>query len=110
MNDRWTADGDRVLPTEIEHRCEEMFDGDRLTQKYNYVVYHFENGGHYYWARAYLEDIDTVALFGPLDNRTTRRTVAGQMDADVLAYLQRRFQEIQALGDEGYRVIWSRDR
>ena len=55
-----------------------MFDGDRLTQKYNYVVYHFENGGHYYWARAYLEDIDTVALFGPLDNRTTRRTVAGR--------------------------------
>ena len=91
------------------HRCEEVFDGDQLTQRYNYVVYHFENGGHCYWARAYLEDIDTAALFGPFDDRITRRPAASPMDADVLAYLQRRFQEIQTLGDEGYKVTWSRD-
>jgi hypothetical protein len=45
-----------------------------------------------------------VALLGPFDNRTSRRPAAGPVDANVLGYLQRRFQEIQALGDEGYRV------
>jgi hypothetical protein len=106
MNALRTADGDRVLPTEIEHRCEEMFDSDRLTQKYNYVVYHFENAGHYHWARAYLEDIDTVALFGPLDNRITRgpdgRRCAGPPSTAISRNSGSR--------DDGYRVIWSRDR
>lgn len=95
MNDRRTFDRDRVLPTGIEHRCEEMFDGDRLTQKYNDVVYHFENGGHYHWACAHLKDIDT-ALPGPLDNHT-RRPVAGPMGADALTM-------------KDTQVIWSRER
>ena len=107
MNNAQIVDSDRVRPTKIEHRCEEMFDGDRLTQRYNFVVYHFEKGGHYYWARAYADEIDTVSLFGPLDSRTTRKPVAGSVDADIVAYFQRRFDTIQTLGDEGYTVIWS---
>jgi hypothetical protein len=38
-----TVDWDNVKPTEIEHKCEEIFHGEALEQKYNYIVYHFDS-------------------------------------------------------------------
>jgi len=103
MADHRIVGDDAVRPTEIEHRCEEMFDGMTLIQRYNYVVYHFENGGRYFWARAYLDEAGSVALYGPFDSRAARTPIAGgTLDEDVLAYLRRRFRKVQTLGSGGY--------
>jgi hypothetical protein len=97
---------DPVLPSAIEHKCEEIFDGDQLDQKYNYLVYHFELSRCYFSARAYLRDIESVALFGPYDSRATMTPVEGSLDEAVIAYLKRRFWTIQN-GNDGYATLWS---
>ncbi len=98
-----TSSDDTVRPTEIEHRCEEMYDGKGLIQRYNYIVYHFEIGGRYFWARAYLDDAGTAALYGPFDSRGGKNPVAaGALDDDVLAYLRRRLRKVETLGSGGY--------
>jgi hypothetical protein len=98
---------DPVLPSAIEHKCEEILDGDQLNQKYNYLVYHFEVGGCYFWARAYLRNIESVALYGPFESRATMRLVEGSLDEAVIAYLKRRFWTIQTYGRDGYATLWS---
>jgi hypothetical protein len=102
------VDPDTVKPTQIEHKCDEIFDGDTLQQKYNYFVYHFERDGRYFWARTYVEDIDTVSIYGPFDGRETMKPISGSPDDAILAYLKRRFEKIDTLGPEGYVTIWSR--
>jgi len=106
MTDADYVDGDEVAPVEIEHRCEEIYRGGRLEQRYNHLVYHFECGGRYYWARAYLDDINAVSIFGPFDGRPAKQRVEGQLDEQLLAYMRRRFREINTLGEEGYVTIW----
>jgi hypothetical protein len=54
-------DGDDLVPTAIEHRCEAMVSDGQLGALYNYFVYHFECGGRYFWARSYLDDIGRVS-------------------------------------------------
>jgi hypothetical protein len=98
-------DEDPIHPTAIEHRCEEIVSGGKLEQRYNYIVYHFECGGVYFWARTYLDDIRTVSLHGPLESRATRRPTGGSFDEAVLAYLKRRFANVQALQKDGYAPI-----
>ena len=104
------VDPDRAKPTEIEHKCDEMFDGDTLLQKYNYFVYHFERDGRYFWARTYVEDIGTVSIHGPFDGRGTMKPISDPRDEAILSYLQRRFEKIDALGSGGYVTIWRRRR
>ena len=66
------VDPDSAKPTEIEHKCDEIFDGGTLQQKYNYFVYHFERDGRYFWARTYVEEIGTVSVY-EADLRSARR-------------------------------------
>jgi hypothetical protein len=99
-------DSDDVRPTEIEHRCEEMFDGDTLVEEYNYFVYHFDRNGRYFWARTYTHEIGTVSVFGPFDGRGTTKRLSGPLDDAMLSYLKRRFGKIDMLGSEGYVTIW----
>jgi hypothetical protein len=101
-------DSDSVWPIEIEHKCEEMFDGDTLEQKYNYIVYHFNRDGRYFWARTYTDEIDSVSVHGPFDRRDTMKELPGSLDDAMLSYFKRRFRKIKTLGSEGYVVIWSR--
>jgi hypothetical protein len=105
------VDDDGIRPTEIEHRSEEMFDGDTLSQKYNYLVYHFRCDGAYFWARSYVESIDTVSVYGPFAGRDDTTPVPGPVSEAVLAYLQRRFKRIErparAGEGEGYVLLWS---
>jgi hypothetical protein len=102
------VDGDSLTPTEIEHKCDEMSDGDTLVQEYNYFVYHFERDGRYFWARTYVDEIGAVSIFGPFDGRETKKPLSGPLDDAVLSYFKRRFRKISALGSKGYEVIWSR--
>jgi len=98
-------DQDLVHPIAIEHKCEEIFDGDKLEQKYNYIIYHFDCGGAYFWARTYLDDIETVSLHGPFESRATMKPINCSFDEAALTYLRRRFQNIQTLRNGGYAPI-----
>jgi hypothetical protein len=102
-------DVDEVTPTEIEHKSEEIYAGDALQQRYNYLVYHFDITGRYFWARTYLDNIGVVSVFGPFQSRLSKTPVPGHLDDGVLSYLKRRFKEIQTFGRTGYETVWSRE-
>lgn len=107
MADYRFGDRDTIRPTEIEHECEEIFDGEALVQEYNYIVYHFDCDGRYFWARTYTHEIDTVSVYGPFESRDTMKPVSGSLDEAILSYFKRRFRKIQTLGKEGYIAVWS---
>ena len=85
------VDQDPVQPTAIEHKCDED----------NYIVYHFDGDGAYFWARTYLDDIKTVSLYGPFENRATMKPIGVSVNDAVLVYLQRRFSKVELLRDDG---------
>jgi hypothetical protein len=95
------VDQDPVQPTAIEHKCDEVFVGNELEQRYNYIVYHFDGDGAYFWARTYLDDIKTVSLYGPFENRATMKPIGVSVNDAVLVYLQRRFSKVELLRDDG---------
>ena len=99
------VDEDPIGPTAIEHKCEEILYGEKLQERYNYIVYHFECDGAYCWARTYLDDVKTVSLFGPFENRTTMNPTGAPFSDAVLAYLKRRFRIVQALKHDAYAPI-----
>jgi hypothetical protein len=101
------VDTDEVEPVEIEHRCEELFDGATLREKYNYIACHFEREARYFWARSYTNEIDTVSVSGPFDARSTMNSLPGRFDDAGLCYLRRRFKKIQMLGSSGYAPVSS---
>jgi hypothetical protein len=92
-------DTDVVVPTEIEHKIEEIWGGekqDQLEQRYNFVDYHFDLDGVYLRARAYLDDIEVAVVFGPFERRDSSKKVDRSKARDaVLAYLRRRFRTVQ---------------
>jgi len=109
MAEPHVVDSDSVEPEEIEHKCEEVLVGERLEQRYSYLVYHFICDGRYFWARAYVDDIDTVSVYGPFDGRDTMNHVLGPLHEGMLSYLMRRFGRIQVLETAGYVTLWSRE-
>jgi hypothetical protein len=92
-------DTDVVVPTEIEHKLEEIRAGekaDQLEQVYNFIDYHFEPDGVYLRARAYLDDIGVAVVFGPFERRGSTKAVDAPKATDaVLAYLRRRFRTVR---------------
>lgn len=58
---------DAITPVQIEHSIDEVWNGNKLEQHYNYLDYHFEEGGACMRARVYLDDPRTALLFGPFD-------------------------------------------
>jgi hypothetical protein len=99
------VDTDQVKPVEIEHCCEEIFDGNRLVEKYNYFRYHFEQHGRYFWARTYKDEIAKVSIYGPFDRRDGMKPVAGLIDDEILAYFRRRFKTLERFSDGKYVSI-----
>lgn len=100
---------DTLAPARIEHHCEEIHADGELEQKYNYLVYHFEMHGRYIWARAYLDEIDQVSIFGPFDSEQTLNAVSDDaFEVLVMNYFKRRYEVIQKLSEEmgGYAVVW----
>jgi hypothetical protein len=66
------AEIDLISPVGIDHNVDEIWADDKrkvLEQRYNYLDYHFEKHGRYCRARAYLDEIETVALYGPFVGR-----------------------------------------
>ena len=86
---------DVITPVQIEHSIDEVWDGDELQQYYNYLDYHFEEGGAYLRARVYLDDPRTALLFGPFESRQSIRAItAPNVREAVEAYLGRRFLKV----------------
>ena len=98
-----------ITPSRIGHRVEEIYADGALEQRYNYLVYHFERGGHCISARAYLDEIDRVDIHGPFESESNPTPVEDSALFDlVLAYMKRRFATIKKLVDgKRYEVIWS---
>ena len=99
------VDTDDIKPAEIEHRCEEYFEGDGLEQKYDYLVYHFDCDGAYFRARTYTDDIGIVSVLGPFESRGSLKPVPGGLNEAMLSYLKRRFRKVQTLGNQGYVAV-----
>jgi len=87
---------DPITPSQIEHSVDEVWDGERLEERYNYLDYHFEEPGAYVRARVYFDDAQTATLFGPFEKRGSiaRVTSHSMLDA-ALVYLQRRYPNVQ---------------
>ena len=107
MAEHRIVDRDEVVPTEIEHKCEALFVGDQCEQRYNYIIYHFGCNGAYFWARTYIDEIGTVSVHGPFEDRHTMTRIHGPLNEGMLSYLKRRFRKIQTLGNDGYVDVWS---
>jgi len=91
-------DGDPVTPTSIEHKIDDVYggaDGKQLEQTYNFLDYHFELNGAYLRARAYLDEMQNVTLFGPFEGRGNLRKIsAPEVETAVIAYLARRYSKV----------------
>ena len=109
MNDKMVigSEADRIMPAEIRHKVEEIVANGETEQLYNYLDYRFENPGVHCLARTYLDDIDTVSIYGPFEGTDSEDEIdAPEFYDGVLSYLKRRFLVIDAPGDEGYHTIW----
>jgi|SRR3954447_26515870 hypothetical protein len=98
---------DAIVPVRITHNSEQIWNRDRLEQDYNYLVYEFETERHRYRARTYLNNIRTVAVYGPFEKDSTSVAPLEDFEIDqrVLAYLRRRYAEITILCATGYEPI-----
>ena len=96
-----TNDIDPIAPVSIEHSVDEIWSDVRrrkLQQKYNFLDYHFEKNGRYFRARAYLDEISTVTLFGPFAGRSSTEPTIDPVFADEVAtYLRRRYRKLKVL-------------
>ena len=102
-------DQDPILPISITHNSEQMWSGSNLEQSYNYLVYHFETEEHLYRARAYLDEIDTVSVYGPLkkDELPDWGSFLQEIEIDrrIIAYLRKRYAKITRLAPTGYVIV-----
>jgi hypothetical protein len=92
---------DPISPAEIGHHVDEIWAdkrGGELEQCYNFLDYHFDRDGAYMRARAYVDEMSTVTIFGPFASRTVIDAVwAPALERDVREYLGRRFQTVKRL-------------
>ncbi len=100
---------DAITPARLEHLCDQIFIDGKLTQSYNYLSYDFVCDDVLVKARAYLDAISQVDLFGPYrcnippENQTPLDMA---FPPAVLDYLKRRFSLINAFGKDGYDILW----
>lgn len=100
---------DVISPVSIEHKVDEILDHGELKQRYNYLDYRFERDGAYMRARAYLYEIQSVAIYGPFSVTAPNEPVrSDELQGLVLEYLKRRFSVIKTLSrdePDGYTVL-----
>lgn len=102
-------DDDPISPSMIRHEVDEIAPEGVVEMIYNFLTYEFERDGAVCTAKAYLDSIGEVAIFGPFASRDgLRPSDAPEFKDDVLAYLKRRFGAIEELGEERYHRIWER--
>jgi hypothetical protein len=94
---------DNNLPLSITHARDIIAFGGQVEQDYRFLIYQFQGPQGTIDARMYLDEPWTVSIINPL---------AGEpVPADVLVYLQQRFDHIRQLGGpDGYTHIWSKPK
>ena len=104
---------DPIQPTKVSHHVDEINESGKLAERYNYIIYEFSRDNAYIRARAYFDEIEVVSIYGPFaasDKQT--KVSAPALEADVLAYLKRRYQQIDRFTmdekSEPYVTIWRR--
>lgn len=106
---------DPIAPNKVTHHVDEIFEGEQLIEKYNFLVYEFVTEEGFIKARAYLDEIETVALFGPFsDKNLQERISAPALEAATIEYFRRRYRKIERfLPDSnsatGYELVWTVD-
>ena len=92
---------DNGLPISITHERDLIvFDG-KVEQDYRFLIYRFAGRDCAVIARMYFDEPRVVSITEPIDWDAA--------DADVLAYLKKRFDIVRQLGGpDGYRTIWSK--
>lgn len=102
---------DPIRPLAIAHDCEEVLVGGRRERRENHLDYLFERDGVRLKARANLDTPGVVSIYpanatapGP-----THTVPAPDLREAVIAFLMRRFDEIQELTLTGYQTIWRRE-
>ena len=100
--------GELGAPFSITHHREMMFDADELTQDYNYIDYHFGSPDAPIRARHYLLE-NRISLALPVVHGDVEEG-GRHVPADILAYLQRRFDMVELLTQGGYQQLWSAGR
>jgi hypothetical protein len=90
---------DPIEPARIVHGCDDLWLGERLERRYNYLDYFFEQGGLRLRARAYLNEIGAVVVYPALlinsDDGPQAEVEAPELRAKAIAYLRRRFARIE---------------
>lgn len=90
------TDDDPPLAVTITHHRDKLSFGGKVEQDYRFILYDFTQAGAGVTARMYLDDARRVSLTSP----------NGEVPDAVLFYLQRRFDVITRMGDNGYEVFW----
>jgi hypothetical protein len=104
---------DAIVPSRLEHLCDQIIIDGKIDQQYNFLSYEFVCDDMLVLARAYLDDILEVSLFGPYrcDLPPEQQVpLAVAFPPSVLAYLQRRYKRLKILGSEGYVTLWQHPR
>ncbi len=99
---------DIISPVLIDHSVDEIFAASVLQERFSFLDYHFEKNERYLQARAYLDDIETVVIYGPYESRDSLTPVSDDaFKGEVVAYLKRRFSRIEeSSGDEAFDLVW----
>jgi hypothetical protein len=96
-----TADyDDNSLPDSIIHGRDTCIENERVLCDYNFLVYYFIGKLGNVRARTYLDDMHVISILTPSDEAL--------IDADIMLYLQRRFDKIDILREGGYKKLWTR--
>jgi hypothetical protein len=93
-------------PFKIIHDRDMMFDHGALVQDYNFIDYFFGDEAKPIRARHYLGDDHVSVSYESNVPAKTTAEAASHLPAEVLAYLQHRFNRIDVLMAEGYQEIW----
>jgi hypothetical protein len=101
---------DDIQPYLITHNRDQFRRGPDLEQDYNFIDYWFGDPASPIRARYYLRNEESVGVILPGDagQRLSLAEVRERFPADVLCYLQRRFEKIEVLVTDGYRELWAR--
>lgn len=100
---------DSIRPKSIRHEVDEIFADGELQQRYNFIEYEFEKDGAFCRARAYIDSISEVAVFGPFVSKDELSPLTeDDFKNSVVDYMKRRFDLIVELGEYGYVTLWSR--
>jgi hypothetical protein len=104
---------DTVAPSRLEHLCDQIIFDGKIEQQYNFLSYEFVCDDMLVCARAYLDDISEVSLFGPYRRDLPPENqvpLSVAFPPSVLAYLQRRYRRLKILGADGYETLWQHPR